>query len=51
MLVLKNYLLKNFEQFFILIILVSVSSIVYFIPHKLAFLSFFFIQYLWEHRI
>ncbi|WP_170940542.1 HD domain-containing phosphohydrolase [Pseudoalteromonas sp. NBT06-2] len=46
MLVLKNYLLKNFEQFFILIILVSVSSIVYFIPHKLAFLSFFFIPVL-----
>ena len=46
MLVLKNYLLKNFEQLFILIILVSVSSIVYFIPHKLAFLSFFFIPVL-----
>jgi len=46
MLVLKNYLLKNFEQFFILIILVSVSFIVYFIPHKLAFLSFFFIPVL-----
>lgn len=46
MLVLKNYLLKNFEQLFILIILVSVSSIVYFFPHKLAFLSFFFIPVL-----
>ena len=46
MLVLKKYLLKNFEQLFILIILVSVSSIVYFIPHKLAFLSFFFIPVL-----
>jgi len=46
MLVLKNYLLKHFEQFFILIILVSVSFIVYFIPHKLAFLSFFFIPVL-----
>ena len=38
---LKKYLLKNFEQLFVLLILVSVAGINYFIPYKLAFLIFF----------
>ena len=43
---LKYYLIANFEQFFILIILISVSAIMAFIPFKLAFLNFFFIPVL-----
>jgi adenylate cyclase len=40
---LKKYLIKYFEQFFVLIILLSVYSINYFLPYKLAFLNFYFI--------
>ena len=43
---LKNYLNKNFEQVFVLLILVSVASINYLIPYKLAFLNFYFIPIL-----
>ncbi|MEE8348352.1 MAG: HD domain-containing phosphohydrolase [Acidobacteriota bacterium] len=42
----KEYLLKNFEQVFVLLILVSVAGINYFIPYKLAFLNFYFIPIL-----
>ncbi|MDA2926932.1 HD domain-containing protein [Acidobacteria bacterium AH-259-G07] len=43
---LKNYLIKNSEQTFVLVILVSVASINYLIEHKLAFLNFYFIPIL-----
>ena len=43
---LKRYLLKNFEQLFVLMILVSVAGINYLIPYKLAFLNFYFIPIL-----
>ncbi len=46
MVVLKKYLVQYFEMIFILIIMCSVSGIVYFVPYKLAFLSFFFIPVL-----
>ena len=39
----KSYLLDNFEQSFILIILVTVFLINYYIPQKLAFLNFYFL--------
>ena len=42
----KQYLLKNFEQIFVLLILVSVAGINYLIPYKLAFLNFYFIPIL-----
>jgi len=40
---LKNYLVKHSEQFFALLILISVATINYLIPYKLVFLNFFFI--------
>src|SRR5579859_3143807 len=40
---LKAYFLKNFEQTFVLVLLVSVALINYFVPYKLAFLNFYFI--------
>ena len=40
---LKNYLVKNSEQTFALIILWSVPTINFLIPYKLVFLNFFFI--------
>ena len=43
---LKVYLIRNFEQVFVLLILVSVASINYLIPYKLAFLNFYFIPIL-----
>jgi len=43
---LKRYLIKNFEQFFVLIILLSVVAVNYFLPYKLAFLNFYFIPIL-----
>ncbi|MDA2933155.1 HD domain-containing protein [Acidobacteria bacterium AH-259-D05] len=43
---LKQYLLKHFEQLFVLMILVSVAGINYLIPYKLAFLNFYFIPIL-----
>lgn len=42
----KKYVVKNFEQFFVLLILLSVASITYFLPYKLAFLNFFYIPIL-----
>lgn len=42
----KRYLLANFEQAFVLVILVAVALVTYFIPYKLAFLNFFFIPVL-----
>ena len=43
---LKVYLIRNFEQVFVLLILVSVASINYLIPYKLAFLNFYVIPIL-----
>ncbi len=40
---LKNYLVKNSEQTFVLLILLSVVTVNYLIPYKLVFLNFFFI--------
>ncbi len=40
---LKNYLVKNSEQTFALLILLSVVIVNYLIPYKLVFLNFFFI--------
>lgn len=39
----KSYLVNNFEQSFILVILVSVFLINYYIPQKIAFLNFYFL--------
>src|SRR6185436_5424150 len=39
----KRYLLTNFEQVFVLLVLVSTAVINYFIPQKLAFLNFYFL--------
>ena len=39
----RNYLSKNPESTFALLILVSVASINYLIPYKLVFLNFFFV--------
>lgn len=44
--VLKNYLVRNFESAFVLLILISVAFINYFIPYKLAFLNFYYIPIL-----
>lgn len=41
--ILKRYLLKYFEQVFVLLVLVSTALINYYIPQKLAFLNFYFI--------
>ncbi len=43
---LKRYLTKNFEDFFVLIIILSVSAVNYFLPYKLAFLNFYLIPIL-----
>ncbi len=40
---LKTYLLKNFEQVFVLLILVVTAAINYFIPQKISFLNFYFL--------
>lgn len=39
----KDYLFKNFESVFILLILVSVSLVNYFIYSKIAFLNFYYL--------
>ena len=39
----KSYLFRNFEQLFVLIILVSVVVFNYLMPYKLIFLNFYFI--------
>jgi adenylate cyclase len=44
--VLKRYLLSHFEQVFVLVILVSIAYINYYVPYKIAFLSFYFIPVL-----
>jgi len=43
---LKKYFIKNSEQIFVLTVLVSVSTINYFVPFKLAFLNFYYIPIL-----
>ena len=42
----KQYLIENFEQSFVLLLLVSVAALNYFIPYKLAFLNFYYIPIL-----
>jgi adenylate cyclase len=42
----KSYFLKNFEQTFVFVLLVSVALINNFVPYKLAFLNFYFIPVL-----
>jgi len=39
----KTYLIQNFEQLFVLLVLVSTVAINYFIPQKIAFLNFYFL--------
>src|SRR5687767_458151 len=39
----KRYLLGNFEQVFVLLVLVSTAIINFYIPQKLAFLNFYFL--------
>ncbi len=39
----KYYMFHNFEQIFVILILVTVVLISYFIPHKTAFLNFYFL--------
>jgi len=39
----NKYFIKNFEQIFVLTVLVSVSIINYYIPYKLAFLNFYYL--------
>jgi len=46
MIKIKQYFIKNFEQFFVLAILLSVIIINYYIPYKLAFLNFYYIPVL-----
>ena len=43
---LKRYLIKYFEQFSVLIILLGVLAVNYVLPYKLAFLNFYFIPIL-----
>ena len=40
---LKRYFIRNFEQSFVLLILVSTAVIGFFVPEKLAFLNFYFL--------
>jgi putative nucleotidyltransferase with HDIG domain len=40
---LKQYLIRNFELFFVLTVLISIGLLNYFIPYKLAFLNFYYI--------
>jgi serine/threonine-protein kinase len=42
----KDYLFKNFEQTFVLVILVGVAGISFLVPYKLAFLNFYFLPVL-----
>ena len=43
---LREYIFKNFEQIFVLLILVSIVLINYYLPQKLAFLNFYYIPVL-----
>ncbi len=40
---LKRYLTKIFEDFFVLLIILSISAVNYFLLYKLAFLNFYLI--------
>lgn len=40
---LKKYIIKNFEQVFVLIVLLVTAGINFYIPYKLAFLNFYFL--------
>ena len=40
---LKDYILKNFEQVFVLLILITIAYISYYIPYKITFLNFYFL--------
>ena len=40
---LKSYVEKNFEQVFVLVVLVATALINYFIPQKVSFLNFYFL--------
>lgn len=40
---LKNYLIRNFEQTFVLLVLIATGTINYFVPQKVAFLNFYFL--------
>lgn len=40
---LKKYLMSNFEQSFILLVLLSTIAINYYLAHKIAFLNFYFL--------
>ena len=40
---LRDYILRNFEQAFVLFVLVSVAFINYFVPQKVAFINFYFL--------
>lgn len=39
----KKYILHNFEQIFVLLVLVTTAGINFYIPYKLAFLNFYFL--------
>lgn len=40
---LKNHIIKNFEQMFVLVILLITAIINFYVPYKLAFLNFYFL--------
>jgi adenylate cyclase len=40
---LKNYLARYFEQIFVLLILLATTALNYLVPHKIAFLNFYFL--------
>lgn len=42
----KTYVLKNFEQIFVLTVLVTVVAVYYFLPNKIAFLNFYYLPVL-----
>jgi adenylate cyclase len=42
----KAYVLKNFEQLFVLTVLVTVVIVYYFLPNKIAFLNFYYLPVL-----
>lgn len=39
----KDYILRNFEQVFILVVVATVFFVNYYIPYKIAFLNFYFL--------
>ncbi len=40
---LREYFLRNFEQVFVLLVLTAIVLINYYVPHKLAFLNFYYL--------